>query len=341
MSSAESKTIPTNDATATEERAPALASMVADMMSAPELSYEPRNTDEAWILAGRLFKSQLLPRWITSHEGAYTIMIAGRELGLTSMQSIRSLKMVEGNITMPAELMRARVKRSPSCLYLQLIEATDKIVTYETHRRGEPHPVRMSYTIEDAQRAGLASKPNWQRHPRPMLLARGTSGICREVYPEAVIGIHESTSDEVYDGGEHEAPRVPHREVPSAKPESTAKVSAPKDETKQEAKQEPTPKGEPRPDAAAQALAAHEMQQRIAVAATVEELLLINVSKAEKDRTISNAHAFELRRLGRARRSAIVAATKAAPADDFGSAERSPDGDIVPDHTGREEAMGS
>lgn len=55
------------------------------------------------------------------------------------------------------------------------------------------HPVggnlRMSWTFEQAQKAGLTNKDNWKNYPRAMLRARLIAEAIRSVYPAAIGGM--------------------------------------------------------------------------------------------------------------------------------------------------------
>jgi len=50
----------------------------------------------------------------------------------------------------------------------------------------------MSFTIEQAQRAGVTGKDNWKKYPEAMLRARCISALARAVYPDVVLGIYET-----------------------------------------------------------------------------------------------------------------------------------------------------
>lgn len=151
---------------------------------------EPSNVDEAFRLCERLVQSGLLGKNIQKPQAALAVILAGRELGLTAMQSLRSIHIIEGKPTLSADLMVALVKRSPKCLYFKLINSTSKLATYETDRAGEG-VTRMSWTIEQAQAAGVAGKDNWKRYPDAMLRARCIAALARAVYPDLLAGVYE------------------------------------------------------------------------------------------------------------------------------------------------------
>lgn len=151
---------------------------------------EPTSAEQAFWLAERLVKSGLLGRAIQRPEAAFAVILAGRELGLTAMQSLRSLHVIEGKPTMSADLMAALVKRSPLCKSFRLIKSTPEIATYETERVGEG-VTSMSFTIEEARAAGVTGKDNWKKYPSAMLRARCIAALSRVVYPDLMLGIYE------------------------------------------------------------------------------------------------------------------------------------------------------
>ena len=73
-----------------------------------------------------------------------------------------------------------------------------------------PKPKTVSFTMEDAKRAKIASKDNWVNHPRAMLRARVITNGIRMVLPGVIMGIY--TPDEVEEFTPREAPPAPRRE---------------------------------------------------------------------------------------------------------------------------------
>ena len=136
-------------------------------------------------------RSGLLPPAIKSPEAAFVIIATGRELGLSPMQSLRGIHVISGRPVLSAQMMLAIAKRSPSCVYFQLVESTTEQAIYETQRRGDPKPTRLVYTLDDARRAKLTNNPTWSAHPAAMLRARCSSALARDVYPDELLGIYE------------------------------------------------------------------------------------------------------------------------------------------------------
>lgn len=155
-------------------------------------AFEPRDISEAERLCGILVASGLLPKSIQRPEAAFAIVAAGRELGLTAMQSLRSIHIIEGKPSLSADLAIALCKsRADVCKYFMLVESSDQIATYETLRAGDPKPTKMSFTWADAQRAGVTGKDNWKKYPPAMLRARAGMALARAVYPELLMGIYD------------------------------------------------------------------------------------------------------------------------------------------------------
>ena len=159
----------------------------------------PRGLVEARELSTTLSKATLLPPALRGKEADVLMTImAGAELGLGPIQSIRSIHIIEGKPTLSSDLIAALCLRSPDvCEYLQPTESTPLIATYVAKRKGSPSPVTMSFSIEEAKLAGLAGRGNWAKYPKAMLRARCISAICRAVFPDLVGGLYDSDSDEI------------------------------------------------------------------------------------------------------------------------------------------------
>ena len=204
--------------------------LVGQMTPAPTSPdvFTPRTMAEAWKLAETFHASGLLPRGVNSPAAAFTIIATGAELGLSPMASLRSIHVIEGKPVLSAALIAGIVQRRPDlCEGFALVESTETIATYETKRRGQ-EPVRMSFTIEQAQRARLTDKDNWKKYPHAMLRARASAELARAVYPDVVGGLYDP--DEIPGAEARTAePRPvvqppPRRTLAAASPASSAET---------------------------------------------------------------------------------------------------------------------
>lgn len=159
----------------------------------------PRTFDEAKSMSSTLAKASLLPQALRGKEADVLMTVmAGAELGLGPILSIRSIHVIEGKPTLSADLIAALcLRRADVCEYLTPVESNSTKATYSAKRKGAPAPVTMSFTIDEAKQAGLAGKGNWLKYPAAMLRARCISAICRAVFPDLVGGLYDSDSAEI------------------------------------------------------------------------------------------------------------------------------------------------
>jgi hypothetical protein len=122
---------------------------------------------------------------------ALIVLMAGRELGLAPMQSMRMLSVIKGKVTLAADATVALVRRSGECIEWRLVESTAQRATYTTRRKGDTEPTVLTWTIEQAQRAGLTGGQGWRSYPEAMLRARCAAALARIVYPDLVAGIYD------------------------------------------------------------------------------------------------------------------------------------------------------
>jgi len=152
--------------------------------------YEPQDLGELWRYSKIVVNSQLCPSHISRPEDAVLIVQRGAELGLSAGQSLQNMYVVDGKISMKADLAVGLVKASPLCRYFRKVESTRDRAAFETHRQGEPEPQHFEFTWQDAQTAGLADQYNFQNYPKQMLMARAKIALARLVYPDLLAGIY-------------------------------------------------------------------------------------------------------------------------------------------------------
>lgn len=138
--------------------------------------------------AGELIKSGFLPAGIKSPEQAVAIILKGRELGVPPMQALSHIHVINGKPTMSAELMLAQVLKLHPKTKISYPERSSDKCAIKVQRDGS-EPSTFSFTIADAQAAGLLNNPTWKKYPRAMLHARCVSEMCRSLFPDAISGV--------------------------------------------------------------------------------------------------------------------------------------------------------
>lgn len=110
-------------------------------------------------------------------------VLAGREVGLGPVASMRLLHIVDGKIEMSADLLAMRVKEHPRYDY-RVREITAEACVIVFFEDGEPCGIS-EFTMGDAENAGLGRKETWKRYPRNMLfnraLTNGVAWFCPDV----------------------------------------------------------------------------------------------------------------------------------------------------------------
>lgn len=158
-----------------------------------QLQFIPRTMDEAWEMATWFARSGMLPKHLIGKPSDILVTIAfGRELGLSPMQAIQDVYVVHGKPGVSADLAQALcISRPEVCLYFQMVESNERIATFETHRKGNPTPTRLSYTVEEAKAAGLFKNDVWSRFTARMLRNRAKSMLAKEVYPDLTKNVYD------------------------------------------------------------------------------------------------------------------------------------------------------
>jgi hypothetical protein len=154
--------------------------------------------------ANELIKSNFLPASIKTPEQAMMIILKGRELGIPPIQALSQIAVIQGKPTMSAELMLSQIMRLHPRTKISFSERSNEVCTIKVQRYG-CEPSVFSYTIGDAEKAGLLLKDSWRKYPRAMLHARAVSEMARSLFADAISGVSytpEEMGKEVNDEGE-------------------------------------------------------------------------------------------------------------------------------------------
>jgi len=167
-------------------------------MTETSIAIIPRSIGEVQSLAEILSKSTLLPEALRGKIPDVIVQIlAGQELGLPPMASIRGVHIVGGKPVLSSDLMVALVRASGSCEFFQVETETETSVTYVAKRKGDPKEQRYTWSDEDTKLAGLNTKDNWRLHKKQMRRARCKAILARDMWPDVLAGVYESDSQEI------------------------------------------------------------------------------------------------------------------------------------------------
>jgi hypothetical protein len=183
------------------------------------------STDQLKFIANTDF----IPKSMRGNLPAILACVAtGRALGLADMNALRSIHIIDGRATYSAELMVQLVRRAGHSITGEVSIQGAK-VTGKRFDTGDE--MTFSFGPEDATRAGLAGKQNYQKHPASMYWARAVSQLCRMLFADVFTGGPAYTPDEVE--------MTPEDRVSEALGEARPPVDGTPDDTPPTIEQEP------------------------------------------------------------------------------------------------------
>lgn len=157
-------------------------------------SLMPQTQAEKYEMAGVLCKSGLIPRGLDKPEKVFVALQWGHELGLSPMVAVNNIAVINGKPTLSADIMSAVVKRSPEYGGIKWIEMSEKKAECEITRilpNGEKETITSTFTIDDAQKAGLAGREVWVKYPKRMLKHRCLSYGLKDLFPDLLAGLYD------------------------------------------------------------------------------------------------------------------------------------------------------
>lgn len=159
--------------------------------------------DAAYRVAAKLCGTQFAPQaYRGKPEEATAAILAGAEVGLSPMASLRAFDNIQGTPAPKAITLRAIVQSLGH--EIRVVEETPTRAVVTGLRKGAPESERMTseWTYERAEKAGYVAKnPNYKTKPAEMLVARATGAVCRWIAADAIMGM-PYTAEEIRDGGD-------------------------------------------------------------------------------------------------------------------------------------------
>jgi hypothetical protein len=117
----------------------------------------------------------------------------GAELGLSPMQSLQSIAVVNGRPSVYGDTALAVCKGSPVCEWVRETiegEGEHMVAVCQAKRRGDAQPVESRFGVAEAKKAGLWGKGGpWTQYPRRMLQMRARGFALRDAFPDVLRGL--------------------------------------------------------------------------------------------------------------------------------------------------------
>ncbi len=178
-----------SDALPREDGPPGRAAQSVAIAATPA-PLEITNVDDLKAVTRILHASSVaLPSGVKTLADAAAIILAGHEMGIGPMTSLRSIHIVEGKATLSASLILAFARRA-GWRHKWLTRSSDaERAAIILRRDGEEH--EEEFTIDDARRAKLVpgkAGAAWTKYPQRMLRWRAVSGCVNSACPEVLFG---------------------------------------------------------------------------------------------------------------------------------------------------------
>jgi hypothetical protein len=144
----------------------------------------------------------------------------GAELGLSPMQSLQSIAVVNGRPSVYGDTALAVCKGSPVCEWVRETiegEGEHMVAVCQAKRRGDAQPVESRFGVAEAKKAGLwGNKGPWTQYPRRMLQMRARGFALRDAFPDVLRGLVTAEEAADYTHVETEPVRVTQPTPPVA-----------------------------------------------------------------------------------------------------------------------------
>jgi len=163
--------------------------------------------------AKTVVESGLAPKALNTPQKVLVAVQTGAELGLSPMQAMRSVGVINGTPTIYGDAALALVRGSG---LLEFIEETiegelrmdlSKVegsvqAVCRVKRKGDPNIVERSFKVAEAKLARLWGKSGpWSTHPQRMLKYKARAFALRDVFPDVLLSVHtyeELVGEEVH-----------------------------------------------------------------------------------------------------------------------------------------------
>ena len=170
----------------------------------------PNNFAEAMEYAKMIAASDLAPKDFKGKAGNIIVAIQmGSEIGLSPMQSLQNIAIINGKPCLWGDALLALVQSSPEFEDIQETVDDDQ-ATCMIKRKGKKEHIE-TYTKDDAIKAGLWNKPGpWKQYPKRMMQMRARGFALRNKFADSLMGLN--IAEEVRDYIDI----TPEKEMPAA-----------------------------------------------------------------------------------------------------------------------------
>ena len=131
---------------------------------------------------------------VKTPEQALALMLVAQAEGMHPAIAATHYHVINGRPTLKADAMLSRFQAAGGTVNWKVYTDSEVTGTFSHPQGGR---VDITWTVAQAQTAGLTKNPTWRQYPRQMLRSRCISEGIRTVYPGVTVGVY--TPEEVQD----------------------------------------------------------------------------------------------------------------------------------------------
>lgn len=183
----------------------------------------PQDFEGAWRIATAVCTAGMAPRGLETPEKAMVAIMHGLEVGLTPMNALQSIAVINSRATLWGDgalgLVQASGKMESFKEWFEGEGDTRKALCL-VKRRGDPETKLGEFSVADAKKAGLWGKPGpWSQYSDRMLKMRARAFALRDGFSDVLrgLGIAEEIAD-ITPETIHSAPVPPPPPSPPSPP---------------------------------------------------------------------------------------------------------------------------
>lgn len=175
---------------------------MTNLVTNQQQGFAPVTLDEAMRFSDMLAKSSMVPKaYQGKPEDVLVAVQWGKELGLAPLQALQNIACINGKPSVYGDAAMALVQASPVCdgieEHIEGEGTANPVAVCIAHRKNRT-PVKATFSVEDAKRAGLWGKQGpWQAYPKRMLQMRARGFALRDAFPDVLKGL--ITAEEAQD----------------------------------------------------------------------------------------------------------------------------------------------
>jgi len=174
-------------ATRAEESAAVSTYLAADPPTESELEAWARDAIAISNIAANIATTSLAGAYRGKPDEVTAVILAGHELGIQPMTSLKSIDVIQGQPALRAHAMRGLLQAKGH--EIELLESRADYCKMRGRRKGAEKWQEVEWDTDRARQLGLLNKDQWKKQPKTMLIARATGEICRLVASDALHGM--------------------------------------------------------------------------------------------------------------------------------------------------------